>query len=141
MTYKLSQHSLNKLEGVHPLLVAVVRRAIERSEQDFSVICGVRTLEEQKDLYAQGRTRPGPIVTQTMNSKHLKQSDGYSHAVDLLPYPADWTTVGKFDAIAKAMFDAAKALGITLRWGADWDRDGKLREAKESDSPHFEIVR
>lgn len=30
-----------------------------------------RTLERQKRLYASGRTRPGNILTQTMNSKHL----------------------------------------------------------------------
>ena len=27
----------------------------------------------------------------------------------------------------------------TMRWGADWDNDGKPRERGESDSPHFEI--
>jgi len=37
MAYHLSKRSLGNLEGVHPDLVAVVKRAIEITEQDFSV--------------------------------------------------------------------------------------------------------
>jgi peptidoglycan L-alanyl-D-glutamate endopeptidase CwlK len=37
------------------------------------------------------------------------------------------------------MFQAAQELKTTIRWGADWDRDGKPRERGESDSPHFEL--
>jgi len=36
--YRLSQRSMQNLSGVHPDLVAVVKRAIEITEQDFSVI-------------------------------------------------------------------------------------------------------
>ncbi len=69
----------------------------------------------------------------------IVQKDGYGHAVDICPYPVDWSDVKKFDAIAKAMFAAARELGVKIRWGADWDGDGKPRERGESDSPHFEI--
>ena len=62
MTYKLGPTSRKKLEGLHPNLVAVVTRAVQLTTQDFSVTCGVRTLSEQKELYAQGRTKPGQIV-------------------------------------------------------------------------------
>jgi peptidoglycan L-alanyl-D-glutamate endopeptidase CwlK len=41
--------------------------------------------------------------------------------------------------MAKAMLAAAKELGIGIRWGADWDSDGKPREKGETDSPHFEL--
>lgn len=137
---RLSAKSLARLNGVHPDLVAVVKRAIEITTQDFSVLCGVRTQAEQKELYAQGRTKPGPVVTWTLNSNHFVNSDGFGHAVDLVPYPVDWKTLSKFDAIAKAMMQAAKELGVKLRWGADWDMDGLVREKGESDSPHFEII-
>ena len=79
MAFKLSSRSLGKLEGVNPLLVDTVKRAIEVSSVDFGVIYGVRTLEEQKKLYAAGRS-------QTMKSRHLIQQDGTSHAVDLMAY-------------------------------------------------------
>ena len=64
MTYKLGNRSNERLEGVDPSLQAVVRMAIGISEQDFSVICGLRTRKEQEALVAKG-------ASQTMKSKHL----------------------------------------------------------------------
>ncbi len=139
MTYALGASSLSKLEGVHPDLVRIVKRAIELTSVDFKVVEGVRTPERQRILYAQGRTAPGPVVTWTLKSNHFKQADGFGHAVDLLPAPYDWKATGPFDAVAKAMKTAAAELGIGLRWGADWDQDGKPREKGETDSPHFEL--
>lgn len=137
--FSLGKKSIDKLEGVHPALVAVVKRAIELTAQDFSVLCGVRTIAEQKELYAQGRTKPGKVVTWTLNSRHLPDAFGLGCAVDLVPYPLDWNTLSKFDAIAKAMLQAADELEVPIRWGADWDKDGITREKGESDSPHFEL--
>lgn len=132
--FKLGKRSEERLVGVNPSLVAVVRRAIELSAVDFTVLEGKRTLARQQELFDQGRKTPGKIVTWTMKSKHL---DG--NAVDLVPFPVDWEDTQKFDAIAKAMFAAAAELGVKLRWGADWDSDGKPREKGEYDSPHFEV--
>jgi len=136
MTYSLSTRSLNNLKGVNPSLVAVVKRAIEITTQDFVVIEGLRTQARQDELWAQGRTKPGPIVTWTKDAS----SHGTGRAVDICPYPVDWNDLKKFDAISKAMFAAAEDIGVTLRWGADWDQDGKPRERGESDSPHFELA-
>ena len=136
----LGAKSLKRLDGVHHDLVSVVKRAIEITNQDFSVLCGVRTPAEQRELYAQGRTKPGIVVTWTLKSNHFASADGFGHAVDLVPHPVDWKTLSKFDAIADAMMTAAKELGVKIRWGADWDMDGLVREPGESDSPHFEIV-
>jgi peptidoglycan L-alanyl-D-glutamate endopeptidase CwlK len=76
-----------------------------------------------------------------MTSNHFRQTDGYGHAVDLCPFPVDWNTASKFDDIADAMEKAAKAVGVSIRSGMDWDRDGKRREVRETDSPHFELAR
>jgi len=140
MTYSLGQQSRARLKGVHPDLVKVVELAIKKTATDFLVLEGVRTPARQKELYAQGRTRPGQVVTWTLTSNHFAKADGFGHAVDLAPYPVDWNDLKKFDAISKAMFAAAAELGIRIRWGADWDQDGKSRERGESDSPHFEIM-
>lgn len=152
MSYILSERSLNNLKGVHPNLVAVVKRAIQITKQDFVVIEGVRTREQCMINYGKGRTAAQCIakgvpakyakpkaakvtwLSNPFGSKHVK-----GLAVDICPYPVDWSDTKKFDAIAKAMLDAAKELGVNLRWGADWDKDGKPRERGESDSPHFEI--
>lgn len=140
--FNLGSRSLANLAGVHPDMVKVVNRAIQITEQDFMVIEGVRTQARQNQLYAQGRTAPGAIVTWTKTSNHFRNAkSGYGHAVDLVPFPVDWNDLKKFDAIALAMFAAADELGIPIRWGADWDRDGKWRERGESDSPHFELWR
>jgi peptidoglycan L-alanyl-D-glutamate endopeptidase CwlK len=138
--YQLGKKSKNKLKGVHPNLVRVIERAIQLSSQDFTVLEGLRTPERQAELYAQGRTKPGQVVTWTLKSRHFVQADGWGHAVDLVPWPIDWNSLPKFDAIAKAMFQASKELGTPIRWGADWDQDGQPRERGETDSPHFELV-
>jgi peptidoglycan LD-endopeptidase CwlK len=150
MAYALGKSSLAKLEGVHPDLVKVVKRAIEISEIDFKVTDGVRTPAQQKALYAKGRTAPGPKVTWTLNSRHLvNKATGFGHAVDLLPAPYDWVLKDdpttpevddNFKKVADAMFEAGGELGIAIRWGANWDRDTKIREKGETDNPHFELV-
>lgn len=139
MGYQLGPKSVERLQGVHPTLQKIVMRAIQITKQDFMVLEGVRTPERQKELYAQGRTKPGNVVTWTLTSNHFKQRDGYGHAVDLVPWPVDWNTTSKFDEMARAMKQAAAEFKTNLRWGADWDQDGKPREKGESDSPHFEI--
>ncbi len=134
MAFVLGKTSLARLKGVDETLVNVVKRAIEISAVDFTVMEGVRTLERQRELYAQGRTAPGKIVTWTMKSRHIE-----GKAVDLVPYPLDWNDLDKFDKIKDAMFQAARELDVNLRWGADWDGDGNYREKGEYDSPHFEL--
>ena len=141
MTYVLGAKSKERLKGVHPKLVEVVEMAIQLTAQDFMVLEGVRTPARQKELYAQGRNGDKrPKVTWTLNSNHfVNKTTGYGHAVDLVPFPVDWSHK-KLDVVSKAMFAAADTLGVKIRWGADWDRDGKPREKGESDSPHFELV-
>ena len=136
---QLSERDIKKLNTVHPDLQKVIYRAAEITEVDFVITCGIRTLEEQAELYAQGRTKPGKIVTWTMKSRHLPAADGFGRAVDLVPYPIDWNTTSKFDAIASAVMQASNELNIPIRWGADWDKDGVIREKGETDSPHFEL--
>lgn len=144
VAFVLGMRSRQRLEGVHRDLIRVVERAIQITSQDFTVTEGVRTLARQRELYAQGRTKPGKIVTKTLNSKHRVQKDGYGHAVDMPPFPISWDdtpeNLARFDAVAKAMFEAAKIEGVLIRWGANWDMDGNWREKGETDSPHFELV-
>ena len=121
MAFKLSARSRGKLEVVSPDLVAVVHRAIELTKVDFGVTYGVRTYAEQEELYNSGRS-------QTMNSKHLIQDDGYSHAVDLVAYfgsNVSWE-LNVYDDICDAMAEAAREVGCPLKWGAAWS-EGDIR--------------
>ena len=72
MPFKLSQRSLGRLDGVKNELHSVVVKAIDLTNVDFGVICGLRTEKEQEDLVARG-------ASQTMRSKHLT-----GDAVDLM---------------------------------------------------------
>ena len=149
--------SRKNLIGVHPNLVRVVERAIQLTTVDFLVLEGVRSRDQAWINWGKGRTatqcRAAGVPTKyaqpnmskvtwlrdPLNSKHCLQRDGFGHAVDLAPFPVVWDDLSKFDAIARAMLQAATELKIGVRWGADWDQDGKPRERGETDSPHFEI--
>lgn len=117
--YKLGVSSNQQLEGVHPQLVAVVRLAITLTMQDFTVYDGIRTLKEQREYLRRGTTK-------TLQSMHLPQSDGYGHAVDLVPWingKPTWDWDGCYK-IAFAMDQAATQLGCAhnIVWGGAWDR-------------------
>lgn len=157
MTYILGATSRARLQGVHPDLVRVVERAIQITEVDFKVIEGLRSDEQAWINWGKGRSREAVVAAggkasfaqpglakvtwlkNPLNTKHRRQADGFGHAVDLLPAPYDWKALGPFDQVAKAMLAAADELGVNVRWGADWDQDGRPRERGETDSPHFEL--
>ena len=137
------------MKGVDPKLVKVVLRAIEITEVDFGVVCGLRTVAEQKALVAKG-------ASQTMKSKHIE-----GKAVDLMAYidgRASWE-LNLYDNIADAMRKAAIEQGVKIRWGGAW-QVGDIREWKGTmqsamdqyvdqrrkagksafiDGPHFEL--
>lgn len=123
MGFKLGSRSLQRLQGVHPDLVKVVKRAIEISPVDFTVTEGLRTLERQKQLVAKGASK-------TMNSRHLT-----GHAVDISPLVDgkvswDWKF---YHPMADAMKKAAKELNVPIEWGGDWKTF--------KDGPHFQLPR
>lgn len=149
MGFSLSKKSLAKLEGVDRDLVAVVKYAISVTKIDFAVICGLRTIEEQRKLVASG-------ASQTMNSKHIG-----GNAVDLMAYigpRASWE-LNIYDEIADAMKEGAQQIGVAVRWGAAWHIDdirkwkGTMEDAMNDyvderrkqgkrpfiDAPHFEL--
>jgi peptidoglycan L-alanyl-D-glutamate endopeptidase CwlK len=119
--FKFSQRSLRNLDGVHPDLVRVAKRALEISTVDFMVTEGLRTKQRQQVLYAAGATR-------MLNSRHLT-----GHAIDLAAWVSggirwDWPL---YHRLADAMKTAAAELGVSIVWGGDW------RSFK--DGPHFEL--
>jgi peptidoglycan L-alanyl-D-glutamate endopeptidase CwlK len=121
MSIILGARSLSRLQGVHPDLVRVVQKAATMSDLDFTVLEGLRTVERQKQLFAQKATK-------TMNSRHIT-----GHAVDLAPMIGgkiswDWPLYNRLSKIVKA---AAAAEKVSITWGGDW------RTFK--DGPHWEL--
>lgn len=108
--FRLSNRSLEHLEGVHPDLVRVVKRAIEITDVDFCVVDGLRTRKEQAQNVRKG-------VSRTMNSRHLT-----GHAVDVVPYidgraTWEWPHIYR---LAPALKQAARECGVPVEWGGDW---------------------
>lgn len=81
----------------------------------------LRTAERQNELYAQGRTKPGKIVTWTKNSRHMS---GNAWDICKNKKGEEYSDTSFFLACGKI----AKRLGIT--WGGDF---------KNKDMPHFEV--
>lgn len=125
----LSARSLQRLEGVHPRLVEIVKLAIQRTPVDFTVVEGLRTAERQRELVAKG-------ASQTQNSLHLKQPDGHGHAVDLAPLVGGaipWDRWEEFRRLADVVKSCAAELGVPVEWGGEWK--------SFKDGPHFQIPR
>lgn len=120
--FKLSQKSLDTLKGVDQKLVDVVKRAIEITTVDFTVLEGIRSPARQRMLVSEGKS-------QTLKSKHLT-----GHAVDLGAYVNGTISWDKqyYAQIADAMKTAAKELEVNIRWGGDFK--------SFYDGPHFELI-
>jgi peptidoglycan LD-endopeptidase CwlK len=124
--YRLSKKSLGHLDGVHPDLVRVVKRAITLTKVDFGVIEGLRTLDRQKKLIKVGKSR-------TLKSKHLADEGGFSRAVDLSCYVDGKLTwdEGYYRWVIQAMMTAAILEGVPIKAGGLW--------RTFLDGPHFEL--
>jgi len=131
--HRFSVRSLQALSTVRPELAVLAHRALSVCEVDFTVVEGVRSLERQRQLLAQG-------ATTTLNSKHLDiadgKIDGFGIAVDCYPFyngrvqtQAPWRY---FEHIAYAFKLAAKYHGTAIQWGGDWK--------SFKDGPHIELV-
>jgi len=130
--FRLGRRSKERLEGLHPDLILVIKKAITLTTVDFTVLEGMRSEARQRELFVSGASR-------TMNSRHLT-----GHAVDLGAWVAggvrwDWPL---YDEIGIAMKRAADMplkiwmsfspdQKIKIEWGGDWRsfRDG----------PHFQL--
>ena len=160
MAIFLSQVSRKRMDGLDPRLIRVINRAaaMATKEQDFMILEGVRSTEQCYINYGKGRTAaqctakgvPAKYaqpklakvtwLNDPLSSKHrLQKATGFGAAFDAAPFPIDWNDLKRFDAMAKLFMEAARLEGVRLRWGADWDADGKFREKGEPDSPHFEL--
>ncbi|HAA7218369.1 TPA_asm: N-acetylmuramoyl-L-alanine amidase family protein, partial [Listeria monocytogenes] len=107
------------------------RNVIKKMAKEGIYLCvaqGYRSTAEQNALYAQGRTKPGAIVT---NAKGGQSNHNFGVAVDLCLYTSDgkdviWeSTTSRWKKVVAAM----KAEGF--EWGGDWK--------SFKDYPHFEL--
>ena len=123
--WQADPRSEKNLATVQPQLQRLGRELLRRLAAEgltFKVTSGNRTKEEQAELYAIGRTKPGVPVTWTMKSRHIG-----GRAIDLTLFS------GKNPVWESKHYDRAGIIGeeLGLVWGGRWKRS--------PDKPHFEL--
>jgi len=110
---------------------------------DCSIFCGYRAKEAQEKAFNDGLSQ-----VQFPNSKH---NSFPSMAVDAGPYFPELKNTDWDDAMAFASFHGyvkrvvdellkSGRITHTIRWGGDWDSDGRTSDETFKDLPHFELV-
>jgi len=125
---RFSRRSLSKLNTCDVRIISVMQEVVKHF--DCTILEGSRTEERQKELIAEGKSK-------TMKSKHLRSP---SLAIDCVPYPVDWEDRERITYFAGYVMGIAKAKGIDLRWGGDWDQDTEVKDNGFDDLVHFELV-
>ena len=123
MAFTFGKASRSRMMGVHPQLIALFKKVIAASDDDFGIVSGVRTVAEQREKVRLG-------YSHTMHSYHLPQSDGYGHAMDFAPWvnaalSFDTGKIGlaRFKRIGMLFEKTAKDMGIKIVWGGRWGWD------------------
>jgi peptidoglycan L-alanyl-D-glutamate endopeptidase CwlK len=133
--FSFSDRSLDKLKTCDKRLQAVALLAIQLSEIDFGISEGERSIERQQELYEQGRTKPGKIVT-WVDGVRRKSQHNYSpsRAFDVFAW-VDGVTweEGHYYEIARAVKEASYTLNIPITWGGDWPK-------MKRDLPHYQLA-
>ena len=134
--FQWSPLSIQRLNTCHPILGILSDKALAASPFDLAILSGYRDKVEQDRLFAEKKTK-----LKFPDSKH---NHLFSLAVDVVPYPVNWTDdqtrfyfmaglfFGVFETIPNDEFD--------LRWGGDWNRNGDFKDQSFLDLPHFELI-
>lgn len=115
----MNKASMHRLESVHPYLAYMVRKlavVLEGRSIHLEVAQGLRSYNEQEQLYCKGRTAPGPIVT---NCQPGHSYHNFGLAVDVFPDGVDGGPDWNSSHPAwQAIHEEAMNLGFTC--GADF---------------------
>lgn len=133
---KITQINASKLAKIAPVVAKRVMQFINAAAADgviLQVVQGLRTFAEQDSLYAQGRSRPGKIVT---NAKGGQSLHNYGLAVDLAPVIG-----GEINWDEKRFRDFNKWDDIAgLDWGGNWKTFKDLPHVQDTDGMNLKRV-
>ena len=127
---KFGSRSRGRLSSCNPKLRRVFNEVVK--EFDCSVLCGHRGEDEQNKAFKEGKSK-----VKYPNGRHNAKP---SNAVDVAPYPIDWSDRERFTLFAGYVLGIARSMGIKLRWGGDWDGDFEVKDNNFDDLPHFELI-
>lgn len=124
-----SETSKARLASCHPDLQALFNEVIKHF--DCKITCGHRGHKDQAQAFYERKSKVlWPL------SKHNKTP---SLAVDVAPWPIDWDDLKRFYLLAGYVIATADQMGLTVRWGGDWDGDKMLDDQTFNDLPHWEL--
>ena len=122
-----------KIEDLHPKVAEMCRKFIAECDKqgiDVLITSTYRDGASQNDLYAQGRTKPGRIVT---NARAGQSWHNWRCAFDVVPLRSGkpvWGTLGKDLELWTKVGEIGESVG--LEWAGRWKR---FREF-----PHFQFT-
>lgn len=129
MDSKLNDLSKQRLSTCHPELANLILQVAKHFP--CQVICGYRNEKEQNLAYQTGHSKsPWP------SSKHNKSP---SIAVDVAPIPYDPKDIRRIAMFAGFVLGVGSQLGLTLRWGGDWNSNLQMADESFPDMFHFEL--
>lgn len=145
---EFGKRSSDNLNSCHRDLILIAEKAVKISKIDFGITEGHRSIERQKDLFDQGKSKIDGI------NKKGKHNYKPSLAFDFYIYHQDLETrrklaydkvhlsyvAGIFDAVASQLLEDGK-ISSKLRWGANWNSNGIIDlDQSFDDFPHIELV-
>lgn len=132
--------SLKKLEKVNPLLVTILKKTVQ--VKDCTIITGFRGAEAQNKAYESGYSKK-KYPDSRHNLSKLMNSTEFSDAVDVAPWINGKLSedVKECAHLAGIIIGIGAAMGITLRWGGNWDSDDEIMTDQTfQDLWHFELM-
>lgn len=126
---EFSRESVDNLNECHPELQDLFHEVIRYF--DCTIVTGHRGEKDQDRMFDMDRSQ-----LQYPESKHNKRP---ALAVDAAPYPIDWNDRDRFHYFAGFVKGVAARMGISVRWGGDWDDDTEVKDNNFDDLIHFEI--
>lgn len=128
--YEFGDRSLKNLNEADSKLQALFLEVIKH--YDCAVIEGYRPKDEQNKAYHAGKS--------TLKYPQSKHNSRPSMAVDIVPWPIDWGDYNRFYYFGGLVKGIAAKMGVSIRWGGDWDSDNSFKDQSFNDLPHFELV-
>ena len=139
MSFKYGKSSLEKLSTVNPFLKQIFKNVLRMKIMDITIIYGVRDAKEQNRLYKEGLSK-----LKWPESKHnIRQVFWKSRAIDAAPFIKGNVSYNYNHCayLAGLVMGEAERMGIKLRWGGDWDKDGEaITDQSFNDLIHYELI-
>lgn len=117
-----SHRSIQNLSSCREPLIDLFTEVIK--ERDCIILAGYRNKHDQDLAFAKGHSK-----VRYPNSRHNQHP---SRAVDVMPYPIDWSDRLGQHEFATYVFNKAMEMGISVRWG------GQFKTLY--DAPHWELI-